>query len=201
MLLDHKRGRRSLVSVSFVGSVLAVESLIHASPLHVPCNRSSAFLPLCVSCLLCRSLRSLLLILILGLCSSLSCGAVSIQAFPPPVVSVVDLTCLFPLATPSLLLPTPLPPPRFFVVYCKLKTKQIQIPPLHLTVQTERSAGVAAGAGAQGRARASAPPGRRGRRELPAGRPELLQSGGQQPPGPIGQQPPPFHPSFGCVVV
>lgn len=59
---------------------------------------------------------------------------------------------------------------------------------MHLTVQTERSDGVAAGSGARGRAGAPAPPShtgaapqsRRGCQELQAGRPELLQSGGQQ---------------------
>lgn len=41
-----QRGRRSLASVSFVGSVLAVASVIHASPLHAPRrNRCFAFPP------------------------------------------------------------------------------------------------------------------------------------------------------------
>lgn len=44
LLLDHKRGRRSLVSVSFVGVCLQF-SLIHASPLHAPHNQCSAFFP------------------------------------------------------------------------------------------------------------------------------------------------------------
>lgn len=66
---------------------------------------------------------------------------------------------------------------------------------MHLTVQTERSDGVA---GTRGGARApaspsrtgTAPPSRRGRWELPAWSPELLQPGGQQ--GPVT----PSHPSL-----
>lgn len=41
-LLDHKQGRRTLASVSFVGSVLAVTSVIHASSLHAPHNQCFA---------------------------------------------------------------------------------------------------------------------------------------------------------------
>lgn len=40
-----QRGRRSLASVSFMGSVLAVASVIHASPLHAPHNQCFAFFP------------------------------------------------------------------------------------------------------------------------------------------------------------
>lgn len=117
-------------------------------------------------------------------CFSLSSGGFSRLPYP----------FLFSLAPPF-----PDPTPFSFVVYLKLKTKQIRIPPMHLTVQTERSAGVAAGAGTRGRARAAAPPSRRGRRELPAWRPELLQPRGQRLPGPTSQQPLPSHPSSGCV--
>ena len=59
---------------------------------------------------------------------------------------------------------------------------------MHLTVQTERAAGVAARAGPRGRAgepappsrAGAAPPRRRGRWEPRAGRPDLLQPGGQR---------------------
>lgn len=83
--------------------------------------------------------------------------------------------------------------PTSTLVLCflfKIKNKQTknQIPPVHLTVQTERSDGVAAGSGARGQAGATAPPSRtgpappsrRGCQELPAGRPELFQSRGQR---------------------
>lgn len=80
---------------------------------------------------------------------------------------------------------------------------------MHLTVQTERSDGVAAGSGARGRAGAlappshagAAPPSRRGCPELQAGRPELFQSRGQQPGW--SHRPPlsPALPPFPCCVV
>lgn len=147
LLLDHKRGRRSLVSVSFMGSVLVVESLIHASPLHAPHNPCSAFFPplslwfalqifqpsSCSS-----SFGSVLVPLVRHcVCSCFSSSGGGFSRLPYPF--------LFSLAPPF-----PAPTPFSFVVYSKLKTKQIRIPPMHLTVQTERSAGVAAGAGARG---------------------------------------------------
>lgn len=80
---------------------------------------------------------------------------------------------------------------------------------MHLTVQTERSDGVAAGSGARGRAGAlappshagAAPPSRRGCPELQAGRPELFQSRGQQAGWSHRPSLPPALPPFLCCVV
>ena len=79
---------------------------------------------------------------------------------------------------------------------------------MHLTVQTERSDGVAAGPGARDRAGAPAPPSctgaapssRWGCQELQAGRPELFQSRGQQAGWSHWPSPFPSHPSLCCVV-
>ena len=96
LLLDHKRGRRSLVSVSFMGSVLAVESPIHASPLHAPHNRCSAFLPILFPFLLFRPFSYHFAHPHLGSVPvALFPGTASVHALPHPVVvSVVSVTHL-----------------------------------------------------------------------------------------------------------
>lgn len=181
-LLDHKQGRRTLASVSFVGSALAVTSVIHASSLHAPHNQCFAPPPL----LLFRSFSP-------SFCSS-SFWFCSLHSLMPQCLSWFScscssssgsyLSCLpYPFLLSLSLLPTP---PLCFVFYLKLKNNNNQILPVHLTVQTERSDGVAAGSGARGRAGApappsrtgAAPPSRRGCQELPPGRPELFQSRG-----------------------
>lgn len=124
LLLDHKRGRRSLVSVSFVGVCLQW-GLTHASPSHAPHNRCSAFFPtLCPV----SPLRSL------------SCCFAHLH-FGPVLVTLV-WRCVWScfswsggsfgcLPYPFLFSPAPLPAshrpptttPSSFVVYFKFKTK------------------------------------------------------------------------------
>lgn len=182
-LLDHKQGRRTLASVSFVGSVLAVTSVIHASPLHVPHNQCFASpLPF----LLFRSFSPSFCSSSFWFCSLHSLMPQCLSWFSSSCFSSSDsyLSCLpYPFLFSLSLLSTP---PSSFVFLFKMKKQQQPNPSVHLTVQTERSDGVAAGSGARGRAGAPAPPSRTGAappsrwgcQELPPGRPELFQSRG-----------------------
>lgn len=70
-LLDHKQGRRSLVSVSFMGRVLTVASVTHAPSLHAPHQCLAFFPPLSLFAFQIFQ-PIILLILILVLFSSLS---------------------------------------------------------------------------------------------------------------------------------
>lgn len=115
LLLDHKRGRRSLVSVSFVGVCLQF-SLIHASPLHAPHNQCSAFFPPLFLFLLSRSLAhrlahphfgSVLVTLVRRcVCSCFSSSGGGFSCLPCPL-----LFSRAPLPAP----PPPHPSPLLFI--------------------------------------------------------------------------------------
>lgn len=190
--------------------MLAVASVTHASPLHAPHNQCFAFFPSSLF-LLFRSFSP-------SFCSS-SFWFCSLHSLMPLCLSWFFYSCfsssgsvLSPLPYPFLFslssLPTPPHPyPLVLGVLFKNLKKQPN-PSMHLTVQTERSDGVATGPGARDRAGAPAPPSctgaapssRRGCQELQAGRPELFQSRGQQAGWSHRPTPLPSHPPLCCVI-